>query len=647
MKVNLANNRGQSLVEYALILILVALVAVIILRLFGTSLAGVYSDIVHAIQNPQTLSRQPIVIEESDPNATIRKVTIARVEQGNDLEVVMNVTADAEIVLSTSSGRMTTRYCLAAEPCVAGLSDVGDSAGVLTLSVVSGNAITATYPSKLASEILRPENIPVVIAGTAAFMASAYGVWQATLLIVRWITLRIAVLNLQLAATTGPALIAALNKIGAVALTGTAPALVLVSDSAHRILLNLKLHTWEDQLRAYELARKIAAEKLSTSKQINALLRLGEHYALGKAFPSALSEIGLAESLIPNIFSSESALRMRQQIETQAAEIIIEFDRFKQSHQAWGVAAIEGQDIDAPLILGQEYSLLAGIEWNTDSSTISRNQTISVPLLLPGSVTQHQSLQLEVLIVADGFAINPNSIQILEIPAGASSNKIVYTIRPLTTGSKKIEIRYYFHRHWIQSIVLNTTTVEPYLVIGELTSRNPVLSVGLVLGEGGKGDQALNDSAHRAAQSANEVFNVDVVIARYVSEATSEAQMRKWVKEGRKLIIGVGEEHVAAIAHVAASYPAIQFALLDATLPMNNVWSAVFSEYEGDYIVGKLAAFVTERLFLATGESPTYYKEALVGFIGGRRSDTIERIEAAFRQGIQSHNTSVPLSLVV
>ena len=41
--------RGQGLVEYALILLLVALALIIILSIFGTELADVYSNVIENI----------------------------------------------------------------------------------------------------------------------------------------------------------------------------------------------------------------------------------------------------------------------------------------------------------------------------------------------------------------------------------------------------------------------------------------------------------------------------------------------------------------------------------------------------------------------------------------------------------------------
>ena len=43
-----ANEKGQGLVEYALILVLVSIVVIVVLGLLGTSINGIFSNIVAA-----------------------------------------------------------------------------------------------------------------------------------------------------------------------------------------------------------------------------------------------------------------------------------------------------------------------------------------------------------------------------------------------------------------------------------------------------------------------------------------------------------------------------------------------------------------------------------------------------------------------
>lgn len=43
------SNRGQSLLEYALILILVAIIVIIVIYLFGPAIGNLYSNIIQSI----------------------------------------------------------------------------------------------------------------------------------------------------------------------------------------------------------------------------------------------------------------------------------------------------------------------------------------------------------------------------------------------------------------------------------------------------------------------------------------------------------------------------------------------------------------------------------------------------------------------
>ena len=45
----LAARKGQGLVEYALILVLVALIVIVILALFGPGIGNMYSNVIHNI----------------------------------------------------------------------------------------------------------------------------------------------------------------------------------------------------------------------------------------------------------------------------------------------------------------------------------------------------------------------------------------------------------------------------------------------------------------------------------------------------------------------------------------------------------------------------------------------------------------------
>ena len=78
---------------------------------------------------------------------------------------------------------------------------------------------------------------------------------------------------------------------------------------------------------------------------------------------------------------------------------------------------------------------------------------------------------------------------------------------------------------------------------------------------------------------------------------------------------------------VAARHPDKRFALIDVAGEGDNIWSATYREYEGDFVVGVLAALVTQT--------------RIVGFMGGGITPVVRRIELGFAQGVKNVDPSI------
>jgi basic membrane protein A len=78
---------------------------------------------------------------------------------------------------------------------------------------------------------------------------------------------------------------------------------------------------------------------------------------------------------------------------------------------------------------------------------------------------------------------------------------------------------------------------------------------------------------------------------------------------------------------VAAQFPDTRFAVVDVAAEGSNVWSATYREYEGDFVVGVLAALVTQT--------------RMVGFIGGGVTPVVRRIELGYAQGVKNVDSSI------
>ena len=148
------------------------------------------------------------------------------------------------------------------------------------------------------------------------------------------------------------------------------------------------------------------------------------------------------------------------------------------------------------------------------------------------------------------------------------------------------------------------------------------IKVGMQLSVGGLGDQSFNDSAFAGLEEAQHLYDIDFEITDWQEESFSNVEaLEKWAKSGFDLIIGLGHLNETPINEVAARFPDRHFALVDVIGKGDNVWSATYREYEGDFVVGVLAAMVTQT--------------AMVGFMGGGITPVVQRIEAGFGEGVK------------
>lgn len=153
------------------------------------------------------------------------------------------------------------------------------------------------------------------------------------------------------------------------------------------------------------------------------------------------------------------------------------------------------------------------------------------------------------------------------------------------------------------------------------------LKVGMQLSIGGLGDLSFNDSAYSGLKKASQTFDIEFETGPWIDVEQNAAQMEKWAKADFDLIIAIGFANAEPVSEVAARYPDKPFACIDVAGEGSNVWSAVYREYEGDFVVGVLAALVTQT--------------RMVGFIGGGITPVVRRIELGYAQGVRNVDASI------
>jgi basic membrane protein A len=151
--------------------------------------------------------------------------------------------------------------------------------------------------------------------------------------------------------------------------------------------------------------------------------------------------------------------------------------------------------------------------------------------------------------------------------------------------------------------------------------------IGLQLSVGGLGDLSFNDSAYAGLQEAQQLHGIEFQTAPWENPMLNAINVEKWAKEDFDLIIAIGYGNAAPISEMADRYPNQRFASIDVAAEGSNVWSATYREYEGDFVVGVLAALVTQT--------------HMVGFMGGGVTPVVRRIELGFAQGVKNVDSSI------
>jgi basic membrane protein A len=148
------------------------------------------------------------------------------------------------------------------------------------------------------------------------------------------------------------------------------------------------------------------------------------------------------------------------------------------------------------------------------------------------------------------------------------------------------------------------------------------MSFAMVTDQAGLGDQAFNDATWEGFTALNETYGVEVKVVETNEQAQYVPNLSTLAEQGEDLIVGVGFLLKDAVNEVAPLYPDVSFALIDNFVDQPNVASIQFAENEGAFLMGAIAAYMTEA--------------GKVGFVGGMETDVVKKFEAGYRAGVQS-----------
>ena len=137
---------------------------------------------------------------------------------------------------------------------------------------------------------------------------------------------------------------------------------------------------------------------------------------------------------------------------------------------------------------------------------------------------------------------------------------------------------------------------------------------------GGKFDRSFNEAAFNGAELWAEETGGTYREIELQTDAQREQAMRRMAESGANPVVMAGFSQATPLAEVAPDYPDTTFVIIDGVVDEPNVRSVIFSEHEGSYLVGMLAAMASE-----TGT---------VGFVGGMDIPLISAFACGYAQGV-------------
>lgn len=141
---------------------------------------------------------------------------------------------------------------------------------------------------------------------------------------------------------------------------------------------------------------------------------------------------------------------------------------------------------------------------------------------------------------------------------------------------------------------------------------------------GGKFDKSFNESAFTGAQRWAEETGGTFNDFELQNEAQREQALRRLAEAGANPVVMTGFAFASTLEQVAPDYPDTDFTIIDMVVDAPNVTSIVFTEHEGSYLVGMMAAMAS--------------KTGTVGFVGGMDIPLIRRFACGYVQGVKAVN---------
>ncbi|MCF8510233.1 MAG: BMP family ABC transporter substrate-binding protein [Rhodobacteraceae bacterium] len=165
-----------------------------------------------------------------------------------------------------------------------------------------------------------------------------------------------------------------------------------------------------------------------------------------------------------------------------------------------------------------------------------------------------------------------------------------------------------------------------------LTAGAALADPAIIFDLGGKFDKSFNEAAFNGAERWKAETGGTYKELEMQDEAQREQALRRLAEAGSNPVVMTGFAFGDVLSKVAPDFPDTKFAIIDVDwLDMPNVTQVAFTEHEGSYLVGMMAALAS--------------KTGTVGFIGGMDIPLIRRFGCGYAQGVKAANPDANIVL--
>lgn len=177
---------------------------------------------------------------------------------------------------------------------------------------------------------------------------------------------------------------------------------------------------------------------------------------------------------------------------------------------------------------------------------------------------------------------------------------------------------------------------------GSVVSAEEPLKVAMIIA-GTLGDRSFNDSANEGIIRAHEELGVEIKVLECQRDASLYFNQLLFAAENYDVVFIVpGYEFEYEIPQITPHFPETKFVYVDGICEEPDVASIIFSEHEGSFFAGALAALLTTRDDVPLIDP----NHRLVGMVGGMDIPVIRNFYAGYNQGAKAADPSVSVEVV-